>query len=314
MTCETCGEKPKNTAKDFTKAVIEIDNPDETLVLLRKVVVPASMGTEEQVPAAIGKYHNVILYYEANQKSYLYSSDGIPTLLANGITDYEQAVNLPQINGIELIGNKTASDLGLALSSQTVKNLSADDYDYPEYNPVGVALWRLPDGIYHNPRLVGVYTNTVSSFTTSSYFIKVSGSNNATQIYAFDGGGGTIRMYWVNPTTGECQDINKIFLQSTDCVDWLNSTTTNRPLSANQGKVLNERIGDLSTLTTTAKTSAVAAINELGSRVICSLTSAPTTSTAGSVGSLLATVESGTGHLYICTDDTGGTYTWQTLV
>lgn len=48
--------------------------------------------------------------------------------------------------------------------------------------------------------------------------------------------------------------------------------------------------------------------------VIQSGTSAPTTSTAATVGALMATVESGTGHLYICTDDTGGTYTWQTLV
>ena len=80
MTCNACGEKPKDTAKDFTKAVIEINNP-ETLVLLRKVVIPASMGTEEDVPAAIGKYHNVILHYEANRHTYLYSSDGIPTLL-----------------------------------------------------------------------------------------------------------------------------------------------------------------------------------------------------------------------------------------
>ena len=80
MTCNACGEKPKNTAKDFTKAVIEINNP-ETLVLLRKVVIPTSMGTEEQVPPAIGKYHNVILYYESNKHVYLYSSDGIPTLL-----------------------------------------------------------------------------------------------------------------------------------------------------------------------------------------------------------------------------------------
>lgn len=80
MTCESCGDKPKNTAKDFPRAVIEIDNP-ETLVLLRKVVIPTSMGTEEQVPAAIGKYKNVILYYEANKHVYIYSSDGIPTLL-----------------------------------------------------------------------------------------------------------------------------------------------------------------------------------------------------------------------------------------
>lgn len=80
MTCSSCGEKPKKHCSSFTKSVIEIHNP-ETLVLLRKVVVPVSMGTEEQVPAAIGKYHNVILYYEANKHVYLYSSDGIPTYI-----------------------------------------------------------------------------------------------------------------------------------------------------------------------------------------------------------------------------------------
>lgn len=85
MGCSACGEEtPKNTAKDFTKAVIEINNP-ETLVLLRKVVIPASMGTEEDVPAAVGKYHNVILQYEANNHIYLYSSDGIPTMLEMSI-------------------------------------------------------------------------------------------------------------------------------------------------------------------------------------------------------------------------------------
>ena len=84
MVCESCGEKPKNTAKDFTKAVIEINNP-ETLVLLRKVVIPASMGTEEDVPVAIGKYRNVLLQYEANNHIYLYSSDGIPTAITANI-------------------------------------------------------------------------------------------------------------------------------------------------------------------------------------------------------------------------------------
>lgn len=80
MTCEFCGDAPKKKKPDFTKAVIEIDNP-ETLVLLRKVVIPASMGDETDVPPTVGKYRNVILYYEANKHTYLYSSDGIPTLI-----------------------------------------------------------------------------------------------------------------------------------------------------------------------------------------------------------------------------------------
>lgn len=80
MTCILCGDKSKKRNKDFTRAVVEINNPEQ-ITLLRKVVIPTSMGTEEQVPAAIGKYKNVLLYYEANKHVYLYSSDGIPTLL-----------------------------------------------------------------------------------------------------------------------------------------------------------------------------------------------------------------------------------------
>lgn len=79
--CSSCGEKKcscKN--KDFTKAVIEIDNPEQ-ITLMRKVSVPASMGDDTTVPPVVGKYHNVLLYYEASENAYLYSSDGIPTKL-----------------------------------------------------------------------------------------------------------------------------------------------------------------------------------------------------------------------------------------
>ena len=98
--CSSCGGEPKGCPcknKDFTKAVIEIDN-HEKITLMRRVVIPVSMGDDTVVPPVVGKYHNVLLYYEANQKSYLYSSDGIPTQLVNGVTDYEAAINLPQIN------------------------------------------------------------------------------------------------------------------------------------------------------------------------------------------------------------------------
>lgn len=78
MTCDACGEKPKKMNNGFPKAVVEINNP-ETLVLLRKVVVPASMGDETTFPPAIGKYFNVLLHYEVSGSNYLYSSDGIPT-------------------------------------------------------------------------------------------------------------------------------------------------------------------------------------------------------------------------------------------
>ena len=78
MTCETCGNKPHNDSRAFTKATVEINNPEE-LALLRKVVVPSSMGDDIENPPKVGKYCNVILYYEASEQGYLYSSDGIPT-------------------------------------------------------------------------------------------------------------------------------------------------------------------------------------------------------------------------------------------
>lgn len=92
--CAACGEQPKNTAKDFTKAVIEINNPEE-IILFRKVVIPASMGDDTAVPAAIGKYRNVLLVYEANNHAYLYSSDGIPTLLTSDVAqELEQEIRV----------------------------------------------------------------------------------------------------------------------------------------------------------------------------------------------------------------------------
>ena len=92
MTCTKCGEKPKKGCGAFPKAVIEIDNP-EKIVLLRKVLVPASMGDESTFPPTIGKYHNVLLEYEASGGIYLYSSDGIPTKLSSDVTELQAQLN-----------------------------------------------------------------------------------------------------------------------------------------------------------------------------------------------------------------------------
>ena len=74
---------------------------------MRKVVIPASMGDDTTVPPVIGKYHNVLLNYEANNKSYLYSSDGIPTLLTGTCTCHKNlVVHLP--NGMTTYENNDA--------------------------------------------------------------------------------------------------------------------------------------------------------------------------------------------------------------
>ena len=53
---------------------------------------------------------------------------------------------------------------------------------------------------------------------------------------------------------------------------------------------------------------------QLDNAIINGGTTAPTTSTVGSVGTLYSCVESGTPHLYSCTAVSGSTYTWSQLV
>ena len=78
MACD-CEKKKNECPVDFTKNVIEINNPEQ-LVLLRKVVMPASLSEAEN-PPVIGRYRNVILKYEDTGNVYIYSSDGIPTAI-----------------------------------------------------------------------------------------------------------------------------------------------------------------------------------------------------------------------------------------
>lgn len=365
MTCETCGEKPKkygNYNKDFPRAVIEINNP-ETLVLLRKVVIPTSMGTEEDVPASVGKYHNVILYYEANKHTYLYSSDGIPTLLETEIPqevldkidrledgleqettmregmdeelqsnidavaqDLEDFKNSPDVVDIvptyaalqaydtSKLGNNdeirvltdethdgasayyrwdkinsqwnfigitgpyyTKSEIDTIVQSidgdiddlqseiGKAKILTQEDYNYPADNPNSIALWLLDPGMYVVSQGVSAKVSNDSVAENTLYIVTTLGTYgkailNFTAYNSAQTGPYYGTIYTVTSTGAESdkRPLNSV-------IDALDSAYTTRALSANQGRVLNEKIGDLTTLTTTDKTNAVAAINELNS-------------------------------------------------
>lgn len=112
MKCDACGDKPKNESKHFPKAVIEINNP-ESLILFRKVVIPASMGDDTEFPPIIGKYYNVLLHYDANGRNYIYSSDGIPTAIEAAIPPelYKRIENLETDLGQEEIDRANADNL-----------------------------------------------------------------------------------------------------------------------------------------------------------------------------------------------------------
>lgn len=138
MTCSACGEHPKiNTARDFTKAVIEIDNGPEAITLLRKVVIPASMGDDTDVPAAIGKYNNVILYYEANKHVYIYSSDGIPTLLEAEVSaEVMSKINTLEINLAKETKDRKDEDDILDSRLTTVEGIAATAVQPSDINRV----------------------------------------------------------------------------------------------------------------------------------------------------------------------------------
>lgn len=155
-----------------------------------------------------------------------------------------------------------------------VKVLTTDDYNWNNssqstQNPTSVALWLMESGIYcvENgvPLSGGVRIYKEGSNSTKGTFI-VGGkeSGNIREIVHINDDG-TITVYKVSVITGSQTDTSKTYLNLGDVVNNLTSTSTYYPLSAKQGKVLKDFIGDLTNLTTTDKTNLVAAINELDS-------------------------------------------------
>lgn len=106
-----------NCKKDkcLSPAVLQINNHDCPTVF-HKVTFPAAMGDDETNPPRNGQYRNVLLVYEANGHAYMFSSDGIPTLISDGsrgIDDYNELTNKPSIGGHELVGDSSLEDIGV---------------------------------------------------------------------------------------------------------------------------------------------------------------------------------------------------------
>ena len=83
--CHKCHEEEsKSRSLGRPPKVIQINNPSYP-ILFHRVDVPASVGDDKTFPPENGLYKNVLLVYEANNNAYLYSSDGIPTLLTSDV-------------------------------------------------------------------------------------------------------------------------------------------------------------------------------------------------------------------------------------
>lgn len=86
--------------------------------------VPIPAALEATNPPKNGAYCNAIVEYLGSGKIYVYSEEGVPVSF-NAAKDYEQLSNKPQINSVELIGNKSASALGLASASDLTAETTA---------------------------------------------------------------------------------------------------------------------------------------------------------------------------------------------
>ena len=60
--------------------------------IFRKVVIPASVDDDRKNPPKNGAYCNAIVYYEASENSYIYSSDGIPTRVSADLGDVDKMI------------------------------------------------------------------------------------------------------------------------------------------------------------------------------------------------------------------------------
>lgn len=135
-----------------------------------------------------------------------------------------------------------------------VKELTTDDYNYPTNNPAYVAMWLLSPGYYTAPSGVEVRNSTANgtdsryaegvnfiiggnSSSNRSAFILSAGSNRAISAVYMSGGYNTYR---------ETRDFAVIRI--IDIVDNLTSTDEYKVLSAKQGKVLNDKIGNVETI------------------------------------------------------------------
>lgn len=149
-----------------------------------------------------------------------------------------------------------------------VKTLTSADANYPVDNPTMIAAWLLDPGYYKIDN-IRVYATSSSYSNNGLVIVGKKPSNNIVPVVML-GEGRALYSCCVNATSGSVDEMtanaSPLLINSID--DWLTSTSTKHVLSAKQGKVLNDKIGgDLSSLTTTDKTSLIAAINELASRV-----------------------------------------------
>lgn len=114
----------KNFKAPIPPSVLEIINQCDP-VLFHKVVRNANLGddtAENGTPADQLNYKNVLLTYEANNHSYLYSSDGVPTFISLGELDVDEimkqlALHTTQITELQETDTELTNELATTNSN-----------------------------------------------------------------------------------------------------------------------------------------------------------------------------------------------------
>ena len=128
-----------------------------------------------------------------------------------------------------------------------IKKLTTADYNYPENNPTSVALWRLEPGVYvvddtTNYSINARYSRNYPTTLWNKNFVIVGGT--AAQSFIMYQ---SIQSIYIAASSndGSSSMFNSEMLAKKDVRNNLTSTDTTIPLSANQGKVLNDKFGGM---------------------------------------------------------------------
>lgn len=139
---------------------------------------------------------------------------------------------------------------------QSVELTTADYNDDPS-NPRCISLWKLPDGFYHRTSNVLVYAGSYGGFPESAaLFYILTASSTLRYVFIINqgtsgqSGDESFAMKQLsNATPSTISNVTyysyRNFLSSQNVKDNLTSTDTVYPLSANQGKVLNDKFGGM---------------------------------------------------------------------
>lgn len=232
------------------------------------------------------------LYIWYNDQWYEKTATGGGTTYTAGdgidITDNEISVDTTTIQEKLTAGTgiDITNDVISATNTGQVRELTTADYNYPANNPTGVALWLMPAGLYKHANGVNVYATSFYELPYNALGLVGVPTSVGTPIFIirqqYDSGGYFVAHYYsVYDENGSYNHEGYIG----EPYNNLNSYSSAYPLSANQGRVLNEKIEG---------------------RVITNA-GAPTTATVGTVGQLLE--DTTNGKLYQCTDATNP-YVW----